>query len=530
MSGQGLEMRHYYRAIAKRLWLVLLLMVLIAGGVYWRTGAEPPQYVATTTLLVTAHVVQPPASMTGAQQNAGGTSRGNQTLIRDIVTLLQTRPIAERVTGVLSLPAGDFRRGVKIEEVRGTNLIKVRATANDRNLPARLANTTAEQFVTYYRNVNRRDMREMRTFLGNELARTRAELDASDRLIQAYKERYRFVDLSVLVGQVSEDLASLRRDRQTTAILLKETEARLAAATARFNREALTRVTERSTENNSVFQQLQSRLTALELQRTELSQKYTPLHPRMQELKGELAEVKRQLMSQARYVLGKEVTGINPVHEQLLTQIAALQVDRAAMAARPRALTVEEQSRQANLLPLARQQRELGALLRDNLALTLNYSALAQLFQDARLRENEAGFVPAGVQVVEAAVTPAAPEAAGLPVRVGVGALVGLLLGLMAAIVLETSDDRIRSPREAERVLGVPVLAEVPDMAPPRVAPAGAAVVIGLIFTLLIGTSIVVARTTSESTFGSTGAPVSMLVRLGRGIDGFAAWVGQAAR
>jgi uncharacterized protein involved in exopolysaccharide biosynthesis len=329
---------------------------------------------------------------------------------------------------------------------------------------------------------------------------------------------------------VSEDLASLRRDRQTTAILLKETEARLAAATARFNREALTRVTERSTENNSVFQQLQSRLTALELQRTELSQKYTPLHPRMQELKGELAEVKRQLMSQARYVLGKEVTGINPVHEQLLTQIAALQVDRAAMAARPLALTAEEQGRQANLLPLARQQRELGALLRDNLALTLNYSALAQLYQDARLRENEAGFVPAGVQVVEAAVTPAAPEAAGLPVRVGAGALVGLLLGLMAAIVLETSDDRIRSPREAERVLGVPVLAGVPDMAPPRVAPAGAAAVIGLIFTLLIGTSIVVARTTSESTFGSTGAPVSMLVRLGRGIDGFAAWVGQAAR
>ncbi|HEV8339798.1 MAG TPA: hypothetical protein VGR25_09105 [bacterium] len=531
MGGQGFEFRHYYRAIVRRLWLVGLLAVLIAGGVYWRTSSQAPRYRAATTILVTAPVLQPPTSTAGTtQQSSSSGGRSTQILMGDITHLLTTRPVAERVTGTLGLRLNTFWDSVAIEDVRGTNLLKIRASSTDRTMPARLANTTAEQFIAYFRDVNRRDMREVRTFVGKELAKTRAALEASDRQIQGYKERHQFLDLNTFIGSMSTGLETVRNDRATALVQLRETQARLAASTARLSRESLTRVGQRDLENNPVFTGLESRLTALEVQKAELSQRYTPLHPRMQTLEGEIASIRQQIKAQAQYRLGRQVQETNPIHDQMLTSIANLEVERAATTARLAALSSVERTRAAALLPLAGQQRELNALLRENTILSQSYSLLADRYQEALLRESEAGFMPAGVQVVERATTPSQPVSAGLPIRVGLGVLLGLLLGAMAAIVLETGDDRIRTPQDAERALGVPVLVGVPDMSPQRTAPGGAVLVIGFILFLLVSSSFLVARTGAELMTTSNNPVASVLAHLGRGIDGLTAWVGQAIR
>lgn len=48
--------------------------------------------------------------------------------------------------------------------------------------------------------------------------------------------------------------------------------------------------------------------------------------------------------------------------------------------------------------------------------------------------------------------------------RVGFGVLIGLLAGLMIAIVLNRVDDRVRSKRQVEEWLDLPVIAEVPSL------------------------------------------------------------------
>jgi len=238
--------------------------------------------------------------------------------------------------------------------------------------------------------------------------------------------------------------------------------------------------------------------------------------------------VRKELQQRSRYMLGREVTEPNPIYETFLSSIATLQVDRAATAAKLAALASVERTRAAAFRPLSDVQRQLGALTRDNTNLSLNYTLLAQRQQEAVLRESEAGFMPAGVQVVERATTPSEPVNAGLPLRVGIGALIGLLLGAMAAIVLETGDDRIRSPQDAERALGVPVLVGVPDMTPQR-TPGGAVLVLGFILFLLVSSSFAVGRATTETV--ATANPVTgVLATLSRGIDGLTTWVGQAVR
>lgn len=530
MGGQGIELKQYFRAVVKRLWLVLLLMVLVVSGVYLRTVTQEPQYSATATLMVTGPILTPPSSTAGpaaaASAPRGG---GSPAAMNDIVQLFSSRPIRERVARRLGLPGpAAIEGGVVATPQRATNLIKVRATSTDRTLPARLANTTSGEFIAYFREANRRDNREIRLFIEGQLGRARADLEASDARIEAYKERHRIATLEQAIGQASTEATSTRADRLSSTLQLKEIEAKLAAARTRLQAESQTRVAASTSVDNPVFSQLQTRLTTLEVQRAEFSQAYTERHPKMQQVEGEIVAIKKQLSAQARTVLGEELTQVNPIRDQLLGQIATLEVDRASAAARVQALGSLEGRHLAALLAIPALESGLNRLVRENEILDQNYSLLAGRRQEALLRENEAGFMPAGLQVMEAAVAPAAPEGVRWPLRTGVGALIGLALGVMAALFLETSDDRIRGAQDAERTLGAPVLAEVPNMAPARVVPGSAVLMIGLLLTVMLAGSLV-ARSMMVGTL-SNRAAVSILAQMGRGIDGLTTWVGQAIR
>ncbi|MGQ0572177.1 MAG: GumC family protein [Armatimonadota bacterium] len=530
MGGSGVEFRQYFRAVTKRLWLVVLLAALAAGGVYMRVTSQPPKYSADATLMVTGSVFNPPISSVPGSQSGGAVSRQPAAVFNDIIQLITARPVSERVARELGLAGpGDARQGVTATQVRATDLIKIRAVHSDREMAPRLANTTADQLIAHFREVNRRDMRDVRLYIEKQLAQARARLVDSDRSIQAYKERHRIVDMTVTRSEATQEAAAARMERDTTALTLTEIEAKIAASRARLANEKLERVTARVTRDNPVFTQLQSRLTSLEIQRAEISQVYTPEHPKSKQIEGELANVRQQMLAQAKTVLSDETVGSNPVHDQLLTSVVTLEVDRAASTAKLNALTFLQRQRQGGLVSLPGLETGLTMLTRENKILDGNYSLLSERYQEALLRENEAGFIPAGVQVMETAVVPTAPVSARLPVQTGIAALVGLLLGVMGAIFLDSSEDRIRTAQDAERTLGVPVLAAVPDMTTPRVAPAGAALLVALVLMMVAGGSVVAARTLGDGTADAR-SPVSMLAQLGRGIDHLTSRLGEAIR
>ena len=72
--------------------------------------------------------------------------------------------------------------------------------------------------------------------------------------------------------------------------------------------------------------------------------------------------------------------------------------------------------------------------------------------------------LPAGtVQIAAAASTPASPSSPKVARNIIVGAVLGLLLGLAIALLLERFDQRIREPQDLEAVYGLPLLGVVPE-------------------------------------------------------------------
>lgn len=67
------------------------------------------------------------------------------------------------------------------------------------------------------------------------------------------------------------------------------------------------------------------------------------------------------------------------------------------------------------------------------------------------------------VQVAQAATTPTSPSSPKVSRNTALGAVLGLLLGLGIAFLLERFDRRIREPKDLEAVYGLPLLGVVPE-------------------------------------------------------------------
>lgn len=69
------------------------------------------------------------------------------------------------------------------------------------------------------------------------------------------------------------------------------------------------------------------------------------------------------------------------------------------------------------------------------------------------------------VQVAQAATVPTSPSSPRISRNTFLGAIVGLLLGLIVAFLLERFDRRIREPKDLQAIYGLPLLGVVPESA-----------------------------------------------------------------
>lgn len=528
MSSPSTEIRRYSRAVVRRAWIVALVVVgLMAVAYYWR-GAKPAAYSASALLMVTKPLVAAPSSVSGDQPNNALPTNVSM-VINDIIQLLGSRPVTQRVADGLGLQIRGpevVQRSVKASRIRDTDLVRIRATHSNRELAQKLANTSASVLITHLREVNRRDAREVRMFIEQQLAESRASLESSDRAVETFKIRHGILVFDAEASQASTNATQARTDRENAATDLKQTEAKLAAAKARLNGERQTRIVSGTIKDNPVFQQLETKLTDLEIQRANLSQTFTERHPKLITVEGEIKALQQRMRAVAKKVVDNEVSQANPIYDQLLTDIANYEVDRASLLARIGGLRVVERQRRLRNAAFPSIETGLNQLVRENETQAENYKTLSEKYQSALIRENEAGYIFAGIQIMEPAVIPSRTAGVRPLLQVGLAGLAGLLLGIIAAVLLETSDDRIRTSGDAERTLGAPVLAEVPDVTPRRLAPA--TTVLGLLAIMLC--LAIIGTTLGLTDRGRLAGAQAVIGRMGRGIQGVPVWFAQVTR
>ena len=443
---------HEYRwLIAGAIVLGIVLAVLI-------TLMTTPMYRADVTLEVNA----PSVEILNEKQrdNAQATSMWDQVATQ--AGLLSSRSLAERVAQDLNLAAnpdfvgsegdaasrlrtaaGRIQDGLNVEVPEEGQLIKFSYVSESPVLAARIANGVADGFINSSLQRRYDASAYARKFLQQQIARTRADLEKSEREQVAYAQAEGIINTSTgESGQPPSDASSLQGE---SLIALNQA---LAQATARrVQAEGAYRQAQLAgvADATQATQGLRETRAALEAEYQDKRTLMKPDHPDMLSLRSRIDELDRQIARAGAQAGGGRASTLLADYRAALSAEGALQGRVAAL--KGSVLDLRGRSVRYNIL-----QREVDT----NRGL---YDALLQRYKEIGV----AGGVGASpVSIVDRADVPGGPYKPKLLFNLLAGLGLGLLGGIAAALALEFLHDTIKTREDVRTKLNLACLGVVP--------------------------------------------------------------------
>lgn len=454
-----LDLPTLLRIVREWRWLILGAAALgLAGGVV-ATLLTTPLYRAGVTLEVNPPTVEVSDEQSRQRDLAGDTWDYIQTQ----VGLLGSRSLAERVAQDLNLAnnprfatVGDATArlkaataqvagGLSVAAPEEGRLIRFSYVSDDPALAAQVANGIADGFINS--NLQRRFEASAyaRRFLERQIARTRADLERSERQLVQYAQAEGIISLGTGVGEdgKSEAGGSLQSESLTALNqALAEATARRVAAEGAYRSAQASGPT---TEVNASTQALRQSRAALEAEYQEKRTLLKPDHPDMLSLRSRIAELDRQIARETSQVSSGRNNSLAQEYRAALSAERALQSRVGAL--KGSVLDLRGRSVRYNIL-----QREVDT----NRGL---YDALLQRYKEIGVA---GGIGTAPVSIVDRAEVPGGPFKPSLPFNLLAGLGIGLLGGIGVAVGMEFINDTVKTREDVRTKLQLPCLGAVP--------------------------------------------------------------------
>jgi chain length determinant protein EpsF len=438
-----LNLRQMLQILRLRWWLVLLVFTLTVVGAFAYSSLLPKRYAATTSVLL--DVKTDPLVATLAPNLAQPAYIATQTEI------IRSERLATRVVSALGLaqnPAAveqwrettggrvplesffgeQLTRGLQVEPSRGSNILNLTFVGADPKFAAAAANTFAKQYIDFSVELKIGPAREYASFFDERLKSLRVDLETVQGRVADFQRKKGIV------------VTSERLDIETARLTSLET----AMATAMADSaETSSRQRNAGTENSvdvqqsSIVQGLKGELARAETKLNELSTTYGPNHPVRIQVEAQIAELRQQITSEMRRVLGA-TANVNRIAGQKIGELRSM---------------VENQKR--TVLAMRADRDDASALLKDLETAQRAYDQVAQ--RRAQLA-NESLAEQATARILSPANEPLVHSFPNIPKNMVAAVIVGLMLGIGAAVAWEMLDRRIRSADDMHMVEGVPVL------------------------------------------------------------------------
>ena len=461
-DGSGLDLAALLRIVSNWRWLIFGATALGVVAAIIITLLTTPTYRSWVTLEVNPPVVE---IMDEQQRDRSSTGVNSWDYIATQVGLLSSRSIAERAAQDLNLASnrdyvgtpGDASArlkaatdkvsdGLSVEAPEEGQLIEFSFVAESPQLAAAIANQIAESFINA--NLQRRYEASAyaRNFLEKQIAKTRADLERSERQLVAYAQAQGIITTSVDEdGKPAGDTGSLQGESLVALNrALAEATARRVAAEGAYRSAGLSGALD-ANQNTQVLRQSRASLEAEYQDKRTLMK---PDHPDMLSLRSRIEELDKQIAREGSAAAGGRVSSLLAEFRAAASAERALQGRVAAL--KGSVLDLRGRSIQYNIL-----QREVDT----NRSL---YDALLQRYKEVGVA---GGIGSSPVSIVDRAELPTSPYSPNLLLNLLMGFAAGLAVGLGAAIALEYLYDTIKTRDDVRNKLGLACLGAVPKTA-----------------------------------------------------------------
>jgi uncharacterized protein involved in exopolysaccharide biosynthesis len=210
-----------------------------------------------------------------------------------------------------------------------------------------------------------------------------------------------------------------------------------------------------------LMQQLQADLLAGEIKKSQLTMKYDPSYPLVQEADQEIAQTQAAITSASKEQYVNQTTDRDPTFELMKQDVAKTQADLASHRATAAALETSIHSLQAQMVDLDQKSIRLADLNREVKADEANYLLYLSKREQERTSDALDEERIANVSIAVPPVVPILPLV-GPVLIVAVGVVLAMFVSAGAAFLAEYLDPSLRTPGDVTEVLRIPVLASVP--------------------------------------------------------------------
>ncbi|MFH1869653.1 MAG: polysaccharide biosynthesis tyrosine autokinase [Pseudomonadota bacterium] len=336
---------------------------------------------------------------------------------------------------------GRFKRELTIELVRNSQLIKISYESPDKEFAANAANWVADGFIEADMDARLAMTQKAGAWLTERLTGLRKKLEESERALQQFRERERIIDAkgvaqsgaSRQLEQLSEGLVSARQKRAEAEAAYQQVQ---SAQKSKLDIESIPAI-----QKSALYVQLKGVETAAESKLADAAKKYGPDHPKRQTADAELRAARGNTKRQIDTI----VTSITKEYELARAQESS--VERALAQSK------------GDILGMNRKEYELGVLERE----VASNKSLYEMFTTRMKETNVAGDLQSPIaRVVDPAVVRAAPYSPKKVRIIGIAAVVGLILGIMLALLLEYLDNTIKTAEDVDTKLRQSMLGQLP--------------------------------------------------------------------
>ena len=322
-----------------------------------------------------------------------------------------------------------------VKPARDSNVININYSASDPDFAAAVANAFSQAYMDVNLDLRAAPARQFASFFEEQTKAAREKLEKAQAVMSTYQQVHGITTADERLDYETARLAET--SSQLTGVQGQTTDSQSKRANGRND-------TMPEVMQSTLINGIKAEIARLEARLADNNTTLGPQHPQTQRAVSELAALKAQLRSETQ----KISNSIETTYQVGKQRERQLQETLAAQKAR--------------VLQLNKQRDELNVMRRDIEAAQRTFELVSQRASQATI---ESRASQTNISVLNPAVAPQEPSKPRLFLNSLMSIILGLLLALTGALLVELTHRRIRSVEDLQEALGIPSLGAISSAA-----------------------------------------------------------------
>lgn len=360
--------------------------------------------------------------------------------------------------------AEELQNTTSAGQIKNTYLVLLKTKSCSPELAADIANTLAYEYINYSLATIREVAKSSKEFIETQIQAFGGELNKAEEKLRQYKEKTGIFLLDESAKEIISSLAQFEVEREKAVVESHEVESAIATLEDELAKDEATygvykmMASYPTIAKSPIIIALREKLKSLEEKRQELLQNSEEAQG-LSEVESNIKKAEEELQRATKKIALAGPSIQDPIFRSIISQIINRETRAMALHSRIGALNNIIGRHNWRLKQLPEAEVNLAQLERQKMANEEIYTMLLGKLEESKIAE---AMQISEARIIDIATVPDRPLKPKPKQNTILGFLLGLLIGVGGAFLLEYMDTSIKSSKEIEELTGLTVLAAIP--------------------------------------------------------------------